>query len=248
MRTIAPLKVGALDEAALPIVVVPTAPDPTLIALEIVKDFPKRLADPPSEDPSVMAEVDGPAAPLTVVALLTPATKSPCLIVNPPEKVLAPMRVVVPVLVLIRPPMPEIMPESVLEAELPTSTVTAKPPLPIVPDKTKPVDAETATVGAAELNVILFLIKLVPIVLLMALAPPSKVKALPIKVKPSAEKVIDANVAPTRSLFGVRPVEPVKTKASPLTPVGATPSTQFPAVLKLLSPPSPSQVKVVACA
>lgn len=73
-----------------PIVSVPRAPDAKLMGLDTVNKVASMLADPPSEAPSVIAEVEGPAAPLTVVALLTPAITLPLLIVSPPVKVLAP--------------------------------------------------------------------------------------------------------------------------------------------------------------
>jgi hypothetical protein len=93
LRLMAPLKVGAVIVPLLPIVSVPTALDPKLIGLDTVTEFPRRLAEPPSEAPRIIATVDGPAAPLTVVTLLTPAITVPNFMVSPPVKVLAPERV-----------------------------------------------------------------------------------------------------------------------------------------------------------
>ena len=92
-RAIAPLKVGASVVTLLPRVRVPTALVPKLTGLDTVNVPERRLAEPPAESPKVMALADGPAAPLTVVALLTPATNVPFLMLKPPANVLAPERV-----------------------------------------------------------------------------------------------------------------------------------------------------------
>ena len=89
-RAMAPLNTAASLLPSLPIVNVPTAEAPRLIAFETVYAPASRVAEPPEEDPKVMATVEGPKAPLTVVALLTPAIAGPLLMRTPPVKVLAP--------------------------------------------------------------------------------------------------------------------------------------------------------------
>ena len=92
LSAIAPLKVGPSVVTLFPIVKVPRADEARLIALETVNVPARKEAEPPAESPRVIATVDGPAAPETVVALPTPATNVPLLIVKPPVKVLAPER------------------------------------------------------------------------------------------------------------------------------------------------------------
>ena len=75
----------------LVIVRVPTALEARLIGLETVIPLSADIkAEAPAESPRVIATVEGPAAPETVVALLTPALNNPLLIIKPPVKVLAP--------------------------------------------------------------------------------------------------------------------------------------------------------------
>lgn len=90
---IAPLKTAAVAAALLPMVSVPTALVPRLIGLETVNELASKLAEPPVELPKVIALAEGPAAPLTVVALLILANAVPDLINRPPFHVLAPLKV-----------------------------------------------------------------------------------------------------------------------------------------------------------
>jgi len=100
LRKTAPVKTAAVAPALLPIVNVPTAELPRLMALARVKELASRLADPPAASPRVMADAEGPAAPLTVVTLLMLTTTVPLLISNPPVNVLPLERVVTPPVVL----------------------------------------------------------------------------------------------------------------------------------------------------
>ena len=93
LSPIAPLKVGAVEPPLLPMVSVPAALVARLIGFETVNELARRLALPPVELPRVIAEVEGPAAPLTVVALLTLAITVPWLINRPPAQVFAPPKV-----------------------------------------------------------------------------------------------------------------------------------------------------------
>jgi len=90
LRAIAPVKTAAKAPALLPIVKVPTADAPRLTALETVNDCANKLAEPPKEEPKVIAIVDGPKAPLVVLTLLTPAMAVPLSMRTPPVKMLAP--------------------------------------------------------------------------------------------------------------------------------------------------------------
>ena len=93
LRAMAPVKEGAVLLFEFCIVSVPTAPAARLIGFEIVNVSDCTVAEPPAGSPRVIAFADGPAAPETVVALLTPAIKRPFLTITPPEKVFAPERV-----------------------------------------------------------------------------------------------------------------------------------------------------------
>ena len=79
-----------------------------------------------------------------------------------------------------------------------------------------------------------------------ALAPPDRLNAFPpiVKAPEPALMVMDAkDVPPAKSLLGDNRVLPPKTRISPAT--GAVPP-QFAAVVQLLSPPPPFQVRVAA--
>lgn len=98
-KSMSPLKAEVTVVPLLEIVVVPTAPEPIVIALDTVMPVEVfNVAAAPSDAPSVIATVEGPAAPLVVPLLLTPAMKLPLLIVVPPVKVLAPETVKAPLL------------------------------------------------------------------------------------------------------------------------------------------------------
>ena len=80
----------------------------------------------------------------------------------------------------------------------------------------------------------------------IVVAPPVRVIALPDKVKEPAPlaNAMDAKLVPAAKLLvGAKRVDPAKTNTSPAT--GATPPTQLAAVVQLLSPPPPFQVRVV---
>ena len=98
-KLIAPLKVGAELVVLLSIVIVPTAFVAMLIGLEIVYDPPIKVAESPAASPRVIALADGPAPPLTVVALLTLIKTIPLIIFKPPVNVFAPDKINCPVFV-----------------------------------------------------------------------------------------------------------------------------------------------------
>ena len=94
----APLKIAAVVPPLFPMVsVLPLLPEITLMGLETVKLLASTLALLfPVVSPSLTALALGPNAPLTVVALLTLASAVPELTNTPPVKVLAPVKVAVP--------------------------------------------------------------------------------------------------------------------------------------------------------
>jgi len=93
LRAMAPVKTAFVTPALLPIFKVPAADVPRLTAFETVNDCANKLAEAPKEEPKVIADVDGPKAPLVVLTLLTPAMAVPLSIRVPPVKVLAPDKV-----------------------------------------------------------------------------------------------------------------------------------------------------------
>ena len=133
LRVIAPLKAAAKAAALLPMVSVPAAEVPRLTGFETVNVLASKYAEPPAESPNVIVYADGPKAPLTVVALLTLATAVPFLMATPPVKVLAPVRVRIPVPTLARPPEP-LMAALKVVLYVP-STVNKFPLVAIVPAK-----------------------------------------------------------------------------------------------------------------
>jgi hypothetical protein len=89
---------------------------------------------------------------------------------------------------------------------------------------------------------------LVPLVYVLAIRPEVRLTELPVNVHPLAIIVIEAKRVPfVKSLFAVGlVVHPAKsnTKTSPAK--GAVSVSQLAAVVQLLSPPPPSQVRVAA--
>ena len=86
LAVIAPEKVELLSALPPTLKVLLELPAATVTALEKVKaPLVNRLAlFVPLVSPSVTVAVEGPSAPLTVVALLTPTSAVPFLIVEPP--------------------------------------------------------------------------------------------------------------------------------------------------------------------
>src|SRR5256712_6160427 len=87
----------------------------------------------------------------------------------------------------------------------------------------------------------------VPAILLSAKPPAASVRALPPRVYPLPEMVIELKLAPLKVLLFERCAAPLgKTRFSPPTPVGPTPPDQLLPLVHLLFPDPPVQVNVCA--
>src|SRR5437016_3321072 len=106
----------------------------------------------------------------------------------------------------------------------------------------------TVTVRVAA-NVMRRVTVFVPAILLSARPPAASVRALPPRVYPLPEMVMELKLAPTKVLlFARRAAPPGKTRFSPPAPVGATPPDQLLPLVHLLFPDPPVQVNVCAAA
>jgi len=80
----------------------------------------------------------------------------------------------------------------------------------------------------------------VPAILLSAKPPAPSVRALPLRVYPLPEMVMELKLAPFRVLLFERRAAPLgKTRFSPPAPVGATPPDQLLPLVHLLFPDPP---------
>jgi hypothetical protein len=122
----------------------------------------------------------------------------PALNANEPENVFTAAKVSVPVPLLVIPPAPLTMAFRLIDPV--AEVVNSNPPLATVPPTVKIPPVAALIVGAEVENVKLLFTVMVPEVALLtkAVAPPVKVKALPLKTKFPAplEKLIVANVVP----------------------------------------------------
>src|SRR3989441_4147986 len=123
-----------------------------------------------------------------------------------------------------------------------------KPPAPLMTPLIVSVVPALLTVtvrGAA--NVRGRLTAFVPVILLSAKPPAPSVRALPPRVYPLPEMVMELKLAPLKVLLFERRAAPLgKTRSSPPVPVGATPPDQLLPLVHLLFPAPPLQVNVCA--
>src|SRR5438445_407340 len=180
--------------------------------------------------------VTAPAAPLVTVpapASEPIASLNPCRSkVAPPDTVTALPEGTVLVAPSCRVPAPGfVRPAAPLVAPLMVRVVPALP---------------TVTVRVAA-NARPRLMVFVPAILLSAQAPAASVRALPPRVYPLPEMVIELKLAPLKVLLFERCAAPVgRTRFSAPTPVGATPPDQLLPLVHLLFPDPPVQVNVCA--
>src|SRR2546425_10909335 len=123
-----------------------------------------------------------------------------------------------------------------------------KPPAPLMtPLMVSVVPASLTVTVRVAANVMARLTVFVPAILLSAKPAAPSVRALPPRVYPLPEMVMELKLAPLKVLLFERRAAPLgKTRFSPPTPVGAAPPDQLLLVVHLLFPAAPVQVNVCA--